>query len=88
MNSIIRYDQVDICYRGKRVVHDVSFSLKGGEILGIAGESGSGKSTLLKAAMGLLGKDGLVTRGDIWYQDKNLTDLSEKEMQGLYGPQS
>ena len=86
MNPIIRYDHVDISYHGKQVVHDVSFGLKAGEILGSAGESGSGKSTLLKAAMGLLGKDGLVTRGDIWYQGKNLPDLSEKEMRTLCGP--
>ena len=35
--------------------------------------------------MGLLGKDGLVTRGDIWYQGKNLPDLSEKEMRTSAG---
>ena len=29
---------------GKRVVKDVAFNLKNGEILGIVGESGSGKS--------------------------------------------
>ena len=87
MSGIIRYDQVDISYNGRRVVQDVSFDLQAGEILGIAGESGSGKSTLLKAAMGLLGRDGLVTRGDIWYQGKNLTDLSERDMQVLCGPE-
>lgn len=85
MSEIIRYEHVDICYNGRRVVHDVSFSLQEGEILGIAGESGSGKSTLLKAAMGLLGRDGLVTRGDIWYQGKDLPDLPEKEMRALCG---
>ena len=87
MSGIIRYDQVDISYNGRRVVQDVSFDLQAGEILGIAGESGSGKSTLLKAAMGLLGRDGLVTRGDIWYQGKNLTDLSVRDMQVLCGPE-
>ena len=66
MNEIIRYDHVDVSYNGTCVAHDISFGVQPGEILGIVGESGSGKSTLLRAAMGLLGKDGLVTRGDIW----------------------
>ena len=68
MTEVIRYEHVDISYKGNMVVHDASFSVEEGEILGIAGESGSGKSTLIKAAMGLLGADGLVTRGDIWYK--------------------
>ncbi|HPU63995.1 MAG TPA: ABC transporter ATP-binding protein, partial [Mobilitalea sp.] len=37
----------------KQVIHDVTFSVKQGETLGIVGESGSGKSTLAKAIVGL-----------------------------------
>ena len=66
-NKILIYDSVEISFDGEAVVHDVSFSLTPGEILGLVGESGSGKSTLIKAAMGLLGSGGLVTRGDICY---------------------
>ena len=87
MEDILCYDQVDISYNGKVVVQDVSFSLKQGEILGIVGESGSGKSTLIKAAMGLLGKAGMVTRGDIWYEGKDLPDLGKEEMRKLCGPE-
>ena len=87
MTEVIRYEHVDISYKGKRVVHDVSFSVEKGEILGIVGESGSGKSTLIKAAMGLLGKDGLVTRGDIWYKGMDLPDLKSREMRKLCGPE-
>ena len=67
------------------VTHDVSFSLHAGEILAIAGESGSGKSSLLRAAMGLLGRDGLVTRGDIWFQGLDLPDLTERKLRQLRG---
>jgi ABC-type dipeptide/oligopeptide/nickel transport system ATPase component len=85
MAEIIRYDQVDICYGGRKVIDHVSFSARQGEILGIVGESGSGKSTLIKAAMGLLGNDGLVTRGDIWYNGLDLPDLSPAKMRMICG---
>ena len=85
MKEILSYGSVEVSFDGKAVVHDVSFSLHQGEILGIVGESGSGKSTLLKAAMGLLGKGGMVTRGDIWFQEKDIPDLSRGEMQKICG---
>ena len=87
MSEILRYEHVDISYNGVKVIKDVSFTVSEGEILGIVGESGSGKSTLIKAAMGLLGPAGLVTRGDIWYKGKNLPDLSENEIRKLNGPE-
>lgn len=87
MSEILRYEHVDISYNGVKAVKDVNFTVSEGEILGIVGESGSGKSTLIKAAMGLLGPAGLVTRGDIWYKGKNLPDLSENEIRKLNGPE-
>ena len=87
MSEILRYDHVDISYNGCKAVEDISFTVNEGEILGIVGESGSGKSTLIKAAMGLLGPAGLVTRGDIWYRGKNLPDFSAGEIRKLNGPE-
>ena len=85
MISFLTYDSVDICYNGIPVVQNIGFSLRPGEILGIVGESGSGKSTIAKAALGLLGPTGLVTRGDIWFQGKNLPDLTPNEMRKICG---
>ena len=85
MSGIICYENVDICYNGSPVIKKVSFSAEKGEILGIAGESGSGKSTLIKAAIGLLGKNGSVTGGKIWYEEKNLLDLNAKELRKICG---
>ena len=85
MNSLLRVEHVTISYNGKPVVQDVSFELRQGEILGIVGESGSGKSTIVKAIMGLLGEEGLVTRGDIWYRGENLTDMNTKKLRKYLG---
>ena len=86
MGEILRYEHVDISFNGKAVVEDVSFTLDDGEILGIVGESGSGKSTVIRAAMGLLGPLGQVTRGDIYYKGMDLPDLSPSELRKLNGP--
>ena len=87
MAELLRYEHVDISYNGVQAVRDVSFSVEQGEILGIVGESGSGKSTVIRAAMGLLGPNGMVTRGDIRYKGKNLPDLSAGEIRKLNGPE-
>ena len=84
-NKILTYDSVEISFGGKAVVHNVNFSIEPGEILGLVGESGSGKSTLIKAAMGLLGQDGLVTRGDICFMEQNILDIPEKEKRKIRG---
>ena len=48
-------------------VTDVSFTLKRGEILGLAGESGSGKSTLAYAITCLLRPPAMISGGEILY---------------------
>lgn len=83
--TLLKYDSVEISFDGNPVVHDISFSLRPGEILGLVGESGSGKSTLLKAAMGLLGDNGLVTRGDITFKGESLVDMPERELRLIRG---
>lgn len=84
-SELFKFDSVEVCYGEKAIVEEISFTLKPGEILGIAGESGSGKSTIIKAALGILGPSGKVTKGDIRFQGKNLPDLTEREMQKIRG---
>lgn len=48
-------------------VNDVSFTLRSGQILGLAGESGSGKSTLAYAIARLLRPPATISTGEVWY---------------------
>ena len=48
-------------------VTDVSFTLRRGEVLGLAGESGSGKSTLVYALTQLLPQAAEITQGEVLY---------------------
>lgn len=84
--SLLDVQHVEVSYNGRPVVHDVSFQLEPGEILGIVGESGSGKSTMLRAAMGLLGNSGAVTRGSIYYKGQEITGAGADEIRRLRGP--
>lgn len=45
-------------YHGHRGVHDISFTLTPGEILGFLGPNGSGKTTTIRMMLGLIGPSG------------------------------
>jgi peptide/nickel transport system ATP-binding protein/oligopeptide transport system ATP-binding protein len=66
-------------------VDGLSFSMKKGEALGIVGESGCGKSMAALSIMGLIRKPGKITKGEILFQGKDLTKLSDKEIRKVRG---
>ena len=47
-------DSVTVGYKGEAVVQNVSFDIKPGQMVMMAGKSGAGKTTLLRAIMGFL----------------------------------
>jgi ABC-type glutathione transport system ATPase component len=64
---------------GRRVVDDVSFSIRRGETLGLVGESGSGKSTVARMLLRLVEP----TAGEIRYEGRDLLAANSREMRGM-----
>ena len=58
-------------YRSRTVVHDVSLSLKSGEVVGLLGPNGAGKTTCFYMIVGLAAADG----GNIFIDAQNITHL-------------
>ncbi len=71
-------------YHTKKVVHNLSFDLEEGSVLGILGANGSGKTTLLKAICGILPHE-----GSCILQSELLENLPPRRLAGLcsYIPQ-
>ncbi|MFT9400411.1 ATP-binding cassette domain-containing protein [Acetobacter sp.] len=68
----------------RTVLHDLSFDVQAGEILGVVGESGSGKTTLGLACLGLL-PSVFRTTGRVLLAGRNFTALPEKARYRLRG---
>ncbi|MGA9466121.1 MAG: ABC transporter ATP-binding protein [Exiguobacterium marinum] len=51
---MLHVDRLNGGYLGKQVLHDVSFEVKKGELVGLIGLNGAGKSTTIKHILGLL----------------------------------
>ncbi|MBA4094138.1 MAG: LPS export ABC transporter ATP-binding protein [Candidatus Accumulibacter sp.] len=56
-------------YKARTVVHDVSFEVKSGEVVGLLGPNGAGKTTCFYMVVGLVACDG----GDVHLDDAKLT---------------
>ncbi len=62
-----------------KAVDDVSFTIRKGEVFGLAGESGSGKSTIGRLVLRLLEP----TSGKVIFDGVNLNNLSSEEMRRM-----
>lgn len=73
MSGDIRFSHVSFSYqKGKKILDDVSFEVKDGQILGIVGHTGAGKSTLVNLLMRLYEAD----EGEIFVGGYPIRELS------------
>jgi oligopeptide transport system ATP-binding protein len=68
-----------------RAVRGVDFNLAKGETLAIVGESGSGKSVTSKSIMGILAGNSVIDKGQIIYENQDLTKIPEEDFHKLRG---
>ena len=68
-----------------QAVRGIDFDLKKGETLAIVGESGSGKSVTTRSIMQLLSTNALIEKGEIIFEQENILEKSESEMQQIRG---
>ena len=63
-----------------KVLEDINFKIKKGEMIGIVGESGSGKSTLARQIIRLEKP----TSGQVLLNNKDITNIKGKELKNIY----
>jgi oligopeptide/dipeptide ABC transporter ATP-binding protein len=70
-----------------KVLDGLSFHVGKGEIVGLVGESGSGKSVTGFSIVRLLKNPGRIVGGEVVFEGRDLTKLSEDEIQEIRGKQ-
>ena len=87
--ALLEVDDLHTHFRLKnktvRAVNGVSFAVRRGEILGIAGESGAGKSVACLSILRLVPNPGRIVKGRIRLTGEDLLAKSEREMRDLRG---
>ena len=69
-------DNLRFCYKSNRILDDISFVLKRGEVVAILGVNGAGKSTLLKTIAKVIKPK----KGTIYLGSENLHKLDYSEL--------
>jgi peptide/nickel transport system ATP-binding protein len=64
-----------------KAVDGVSFVIKPGEVVGLAGESGSGKSTIAHAILRILRPPALITGGQVLFAGRDVLEMGESELE-------
>lgn len=85
MKEILKVKDLSVNNKGVKILKNISFDIKKGEILGIVGESGCGKSTLIRALIQMMNKSEEIISGEILFNERNLLLLDSKQIRKLRG---
>jgi peptide/nickel transport system ATP-binding protein len=85
--SLLEVENLKTYYFTKRgpvkAVDDVSFQVREGQAMGLAGESGCGKTTVALSIMKILPSGGRIVGGKVILKDIDLASASEKQMKKI-----
>ena len=84
-NNTLEIHDLSVSYGMVEAIKNVDFIVPNQRIVGLVGESGSGKSTLISAVIGLLPEIASIDSGEILFDNKDLRNLSEEDLQKLRG---
>ncbi len=84
---LLEINDLTVTYGEFKIITEVSFKVKPGEIVCIAGESGCGKSTLIKAVLGIKQLGAQITEGSIILDGRDITRLGVEERRKILGTQ-
>jgi energy-coupling factor transport system ATP-binding protein len=80
--SILKMENVAFSYDGNhRILDNINFDIKEGEMISIVGKNGAGKSTLSKIICGFEKEDS----GSVYYYGENIKDKTIKERAEIIG---
>ncbi|MGE4554785.1 MAG: cell division ATP-binding protein FtsE [Candidatus Paceibacterota bacterium] len=74
--SLVYFKNVSKSYNGNLILDNISFSIEPGEFVSLVGRSGVGKTTILK----LLIREEKPTKGRIYFEDKDISKFSAREV--------
>jgi oligopeptide transport system ATP-binding protein len=90
MEPLIKIDNLKTRFHTEdgivKAVNGISYSMDPGEVLGVVGESGCGKSVHALSIMRLIQiPPGEIESGEIWFNDRDLLKLSDREIRQIRG---
>ena len=84
MKNLLKIENLEVLVENKKIINQLNFNLKHGDIHAIMGPNGSGKSTLAYTIMGH--PNYKIASGNIFFDGENITNLSvdQRAKEGIF----